>query len=913
MPTKAMTKQALSLHAVTNMRGKVTKTTAVPTKSKMMLVSGQDAPPSVKAETKKAAVLTKMAEARRREASGQDATPAVRSRVTKPAAVPTEAKMKQASVRDEKSGLKSQDAKSAAVPAKASTKRASGLHSAISIKSKVAKDAALPKEARTKQASGQDVETSHKRKATKNAWIMQARAALTAEKQAPMGWVMQARAALMAKKQAPGQGASKAKKQAPGGDASTGVKSAASNKTALPSAKTKRVPGQGAVAGAKSEASKDASWAPDLKAPDAALLAAYASAPGPTCGDDVFAHPHVKELLANAQKQVLEALKGQKCSAHEKWLICIRTYGRAKPQDDSDLDSFMQRLGKWMEKKPSSDERQRWSKKFKNAGVTTYTEFAAALEEPAEFVKRLTGIPGEFKIRLQVIERLAKAVKEHGSKCLRAKGMHRGMLDLTLKALEMALGHDAHKHCLIFVSHEDPDFVSGRYHEALVGTPWQKRIVIGVKGAHHQVRFIEEAAPKGTHLVVADDNIDSIIAEIANEKSIPKFDAPPTEGKDCKTRCLRYDEFEDLLDGTGLQAVPEDPLQRFLRAADPKFNSRAKKKELQEYSQELSSLSITTPEGLVEALSQPKKVLDQRLRKWAKRSMLGKLQAQLKHGRLPVRRWLVKAKTKAASKAAAAVPRESTSELASLIRRAGQEMNDTGSNLWSICPSKNGYFLHSRGDDIRKNAKTHGYCVDTGTKLGLMYGALFGFRALHDPERYTRFGQIKDDVERSLRYWHKDGIILRFTRYAVVKAQPPGKFHARKGGISAGSSEEAHKERGHQSLQAILDEFASPYARFPKAGEKCGDCGVIWEASSMHQPGMKDSLRKRKQPDETKSVEANAQAIPKAQVTQSKRPGAQKAKHQNLRSACNKGEASRPGAQEGKRQKMRAASDEHET
>ena len=54
-----------------------------------------------------------------------------------------------------------------------------------------------------------------------------------------------------------------------------------------------------------------------------------------------------------------------------------------------------------------------------------------------------------------------------------------------------------------------------------------------------------------------------------------------------------------------------------------------------------------------------------------------------------------------------------------------------------------------------------------------MYGAFFEFRALHDPERY----------------WHKDGIILRFRRYAVIKAQKPGKIHASKSGISAGSSE----------------------------------------------------------------------------------------------------------------------------
>lgn len=253
--------------------------------------------------------------------------------------------------------------------------------------------------------------------------------------------------------------------------------------------------------------------------------------------------------------------------------------------------------------------------------------------------------------------------------------------------------------------------------------------------------------------------------------------------------------------------------------------------------------------------------------------MLKKLQAQLKSDRLPVRRWLVKAKSKAARKATAAEPRGQTSELASLIRRAGQEMKDTGANVWSVNPSKNSHFMHGRGNDIRQNAKQNGYCQDTSSILGLVYGAFFGFRVMHDPERYTRFGQIKDDVERSLRYWHKDGLILRFNRYAVVKAQPPGKFHASKGGISAGSSAEAHKERGHQALKAILDDFASPYARFPKVGERCGDCGLIFEGTTKHQLGARNS-KKRKQLDDTES---------------------------------------RPKAQEGKRRKLDVASDEQDT
>ena len=37
---------------------------------------------------------------------------------------------------------------------------------------------------------------------------------------------------------------------------------------------------------------------------------------------------------------------------------------------------------------------------------------------------------------------------------------------------------------------------------------------------------------------------------------------------------------------------------------------------------------------------------------------------------------------------------------------------------------------------------------EISTNLGLVYGAFFGFRVLHDPELYTRFGQVKDRCVR---------------------------------------------------------------------------------------------------------------------------------------------------------------------
>ena len=45
------------------------------------------------------------------------------------------------------------------------------------------------------------------------------------------------------------------------------------------------------------------------------------------------------------------------------------------------------------------------------------------------------------------------------------------------------------------------------------------------------------------------------------------------------------------------------------------------------------------------------------------------------------------------------------------------------------------------------------------TGLGLVFGVWFGFHVTHSPRFYTRQGQIKDDVERTLRYWLPTSVI----------------------------------------------------------------------------------------------------------------------------------------------------------
>eukprot|EP00969_Alexandrium_andersonii_P017001 744605-Alexandrium_andersonii.AAC.1 len=61
--------------------------------------------------------------------------------------------------------------------------------------------------------------------------------------------------------------------------------------------------------------------------------------------------------------------------------------------------------------------------------------------------------------------------------------------------------------------------------------------------------------------------------------------------------------------------------------------------------------------------------------------------------------------------------------------------------IWSTSPSGNPFFMSN--------------VVDYG--LGLIYGAMFGFMVQHPKAVVvpidTCFGDIRDDVERTLRYW----------------------------------------------------------------------------------------------------------------------------------------------------------------
>ena len=83
-------------------------------------------------------------------------------------------------------------------------------------------------------------------------------------------------------------------------------------------------------------------------------------------------------------------------------------------------------------------------------------------------------------------------------------------------------------------------------------------------------------------------------------------------------------------------------------------------------------------------------------------------------------------------------------EYFALVGRADEMMTQHGTHCWSINPCSNFWGHMGEMPEFKLN-------------LQLIYGACFGFIATHKEELDTKFGQVKDDVERSLRFHRMDG------------------------------------------------------------------------------------------------------------------------------------------------------------
>ncbi len=266
-----------------------------------------------------------------------------------------------------------------------------------------------------------------------------------------------------------------------------------------------------------------------------------------------------------------------------------------------------------------------------------------------------------------------------------AKGVH-----MSLDLLERTLRPEHLGRCFILLSGEDPDYQSGRYTALLRGTMWEHKVLVGLKGAQHQVRFADLVVPKGTHVITMDDNIKELIL--------------------------------------GKEALPEGALSE-------------------------------------------------------------------------------------------------------LIQKAAAGMTESGLNVWSVNATQN---TGRNAEDPNKVQRSR----------GLIFGALFGFRALHDERRYTKYGQIKDDVERSLRYYTLDGGVLRYAAYVAKKAHPPGAFSKSKGGISSEHTRESYAAEGKSAMEKLAKEFPE-LIRLPKEGETHNKTlGFVWLSETAESRTASQNARK---------------------------------------------------------------------
>ncbi|CAE7423178.1 unnamed protein product [Symbiodinium necroappetens] len=439
---------------------------------------------------------------------------------------------------------------------------------------------------------------------------------------------------------------------------------------------------------------------------------AEALAPGPCHGDAVFRHPWVQALLETARGRVRQALDEQPGRPDDKWLICIRTYGRPGVRcQQSELHRFLHSIfGK--------GEAGLLERKLKSANLGL-PDLRRLARNPSHKFQDDLKQAGVKRLHLKTAKTLAEKAQQHWE--IREKKLRsadKGLRELTLAALELALGPEAYKHCLIFVSHTDDAWISGAYSAALAGTKWEGRLVVG---AHLQVRFIEEASPLGSHIVVMDDNIEKLIVEIPDDAVVAEQKAAGII--ECCTRSLKKGDCISPLWGTGLTTVEESDLMCFLRGVCPEIAKKTLGVEELLRKAKVTSLDVFKAlpaqrmDTVLTAIG-----LSKRKRKRCHEAAAGDTD---EYSKIPPR--LLALPSKKPKRCAA----DKEPELSQLVKRAGCEMRKRGLHLWGVNPSRNQYFLRNKGDDLRMKAAKTGVFQDYSQRLGLVYGAWFGFRVTH--------------------------------------------------------------------------------------------------------------------------------------------------------------------------------------
>lgn len=118
-------------------------------------------------------------------------------------------------------------------------------------------------------------------------------------------------------------------------------------------------------------------------------------------------------------------------------------------------------------------------------------------------------------------------------------------------------------------------------------------------------------------------------------------------------------------------------------------------------------------------------------------------------------------------------------DLHTLIYEGFEIVEKYGCRLWGIYPLVNAMFMHN----------------DITFDLQYIVGAFWGVINTHDPDTYVTLDD-KEDFERSIKYYIKDGRVVRFNGIGIESA-----YYTESGGMEVSRTEARIKQSGIELLQ----------------------------------------------------------------------------------------------------------------
>ena len=142
---------------------------------------------------------------------------------------------------------------------------------------------------------------------------------------------------------------------------------------------------------------------------------------------------------------------------------------------------------------------------------------------------------------------------------------------------------------------------------------------------------------------------------------------------------------------------------------------------------------------------------------------------------------------------------ETVSDLSPLFDAGFDAMKKEGANIWGVYSCANPFYMKP------------GYT----TNLKYLLGAFYGIRNTKDTAYDLKYGDNQEDKERTLRYWVKDNIIVRFNDIAAKTS------HYTRGGILAVQPDRIKKTK--EATELIAAEFPTYIVQIYKKAKEMYD------------------------------------------------------------------------------------------